>query len=148
MVARLERTDITAALSAATADDGHGWHLAQALRDRDDVDRRRREAAEAFPSGAIDITTLTLIDSQLTDLAADAAERVRTLSEAGDTNPLAMLADAGDIGTWWHEVALLEQKRRLIRAFLTVRVAPGRHGAKSFDLHRLLPSWHDTLRLA
>ena len=68
-------------------------------------------------------------------------EKMRELTTSREADPLAVeLANGPDFAEWWSG-ASVEDKRRLTRLLMEIRILPGKAGAKKFDPHRVQIAW-------
>ncbi len=140
VIERLKRTDLAAALAAAAATDDHSAELAELTRERADLLARRDELEEAVADGAMAVQSFSRAIERVEQRLIVIDETIATLSASADAPPLAEIAAAENVGTWWASADLM-RRRRIVDHLMTITVGPGRHGAKKFDSNRLRVTW-------
>lgn len=102
---------------------------------------RREQIEEAIIAADVDMSTFARVSKKIEDQISTIDEKMRELTTSRDADPLAVeLADGPDFAEWWSG-ASVEDKRRLTRLLMEIRILPGKAGAKKFDPHRVKITW-------
>ena len=139
---RLQQLDIAAAIAKVNAQaqsDGDG-RLAELVQERSDLVQRGMDLEEAVAGGTTTVKAFGRAIGLVEKRIAEVEQEIATLSQRPDASPLAALAQASDIESYWRR-ADLQTRRGLVAYLLTVTALPGRQGAKKFNAERLDVRW-------
>ena len=140
---RMAQPDAVDALrNALTPEDDTLTEQLQELTGRRNVLLAKREQFEEVAlNEEIDMSTFARMSKKIESQIAAIDKEMRELTTSRDADPLAVeLADGPDFAEWWGS-ASVEDKRRLTRLLMEIRILPGKAGAKKFDPHRVKITW-------
>ncbi len=140
---RMAQPDALDALrNALTPEDDTLTEQLQELTGRRNVLLAKREQFEEVAlNEEIDMSTFARMSKKIDAQIAAIDKKLHKLMASHDADPLAVeLADGPDFAEWWGS-ASVEDKRRLTRLLMEIRILPGKAGAKKFDPHRVKITW-------
>lgn len=144
IIRRMAQPDAVETLRRALSpggNDGLTEQLQELTGERNALLARREQIEEAVIAADIDLSTFTRVSKKLEKQLAAIDGKLHELAASCDVDPLAAeLADGPEFSQWW-EGASIEDKRRLTRLLMEIHILPGKHGAKTFDPHRVNIIW-------
>lgn len=136
VLTRLAQPDVFAQLDALNAD--HGDSRMQAALDELEVLRaRKREAADAYAEGRIDLTTSTQVGARLDPQVAAADRRAREWAGLPDVVGMVAGTDAEDR---WSTLSVV-QRRAVVTALIDVVILPVGKGKRVFNPAAIRITW-------
>lgn len=142
VIARLSAPDFAEDLAAANDTDPQlAAHLSELTTRRHAVLARRDELDGQVMQGAIDVATFARLEPAMTQQLDELDKQIAAITSALVSDPLLAEVPGPDQVREWFQEADLEIKRRIISSLMTIRVGPGKRGAKSFDPRRMQITW-------
>ena len=102
---------------------------------------RREDLEQSVAEGELSASAFNRIEAKIIGKISKIDSSIARVQTEHQADPLAeeFTADT-DFATWWDN-ASVEDKRRLTRLLMEIHIAPGKHGAKTFDPNRIKITW-------
>lgn len=140
---RMEQPDAVDALRKALAPENNTLteRLLELSGRRNALLAKREQIENSAIDEEIDMPTFVRMSKKIEAQIAGLDGKMRELTTSHAADPLAVeLVDVPDFAKWWGG-ASVEDKRRLTRLLMEIRILPGKPGAKKFDPHRVKITW-------